>query len=105
MKNEYCVNELMYKWITNNEQMKNYAIRFHLYPGIEAIKTLGGDSILLQINKNKSFFFTSKNQQLSVEKSIFLGGNKILNNFCITISGNLTNITKIINWKIIKSTN
>ena len=89
----------------NNEQTKNYAIRFHLYPGIEAVKTLGGDSILVQINKNKSFFFTSKNQQLSVEKSIFLGGNKILNNFCITISGNLTNITKIINWKIIKSTN
>ena len=89
----------------NNEQMKNYAIRFHLYPGIEAIKTLGGDSILLQINKNKSFFFTSKNQQLSVEKSIFLGGNKILNNLCITISGNLTNKTEIINWKIIKNTN
>lgn len=86
-----------------NEKLIKYALRFHLYPGIEAVKTLGGDSVLIHINKNKSLIFSSKDQQLSVEKSIFLGKNKILNNLCITISGNLTNKNKFINWKIIKS--
>ena len=62
-----------------------------------------GDSVLIHINKNKSLIFSSKDQQLSVEKSIFLGKNKILNNLCITISGNLINKNKFINWKIIKS--
>ena len=35
-------------------------IRFHLYPGISAIKTIGGDSILIQIKKNKSLVFSSQ---------------------------------------------
>ena len=37
-----------------------------------------------------------------VEKSIFLGGNKILDNVCITISGNLVNKNKTIHWEIKK---
>ena len=38
-----------------------------------------------------------------IEKSIFLGGYKILDNTCITISGNLVNKNKVIFWEIKKN--
>ena len=81
----------------------NYSIRFHLYPGISAVQTMGGSSILLQIEKNKSLVFSSPEQKIFIEKSIFLGRNQILNNFCITIYGNISDEDKIINWQIKKN--
>ncbi len=80
----------------------NYSLRFHLYPGLTAVKTMGGNSVLIQLSKNKSLIFMIKNESILVEKSIFLGGNKILDSVCITISGNLVNKNKIIHWKIKK---
>ena len=80
-----------------------YNIFFHLYPGVSAFKTIGGNNILIQINKNKSLIFSSREHKLSIEKSIFLGGNKILNNLCIIISGKLNNESRIINWEIKKN--
>ncbi len=88
-----------------DSQPIKYDIRFHLTPGIEAVQTMGGNSILIKINKNKSLIFSSKNELISVEKSIFLGGNKILNNLCISITGNLSNENKDINWEIKKNIN
>ena len=81
----------------------NYAIRFHLYPGISAIKTIGEKSIVLQIEKNKSLVFSSENEKILIEKSIFLGRNQILNNFCITIYGVAKNEEKKIDWLIKKN--
>ena len=81
----------------------NYSFRFHLYPGLTAVKTMGGNSVLIQLSKNKSLIFTIKNESILVEKSIFLGGNKILDNACITVSGNLVNKNKIIHWEIKKN--
>ena len=58
-------------------------------------------SVLVQIEKNKSLIFTSNGENLILEKSIFLGGNKIINNFCITISGSLeNNENKNIAWEL-----
>jgi len=90
--------------ITNNQIgiKKKFCIFFHLFPGISVIPTLGGNNILIQIKKNKSLIFQSNNQNLSIEKSIFLGGNKILNNQCIIIIGDIINKEKIISWKIKK---
>jgi uncharacterized heparinase superfamily protein len=68
-----------------------YSIRFHLYPRINAVQTISKNSILIQIDKNKSFIFTTSGDSLILEKSIFLGRNQIINNFCITISGSLSN--------------
>ena len=59
-----------------------------------------GNSALIQLSKNKSLILTVKDQNISLEKSIFLGGNKILDNTCITISGNLVNKDKAIHWEI-----
>jgi uncharacterized heparinase superfamily protein len=86
-----------------SQKIIKYDLRFHLYPGISAVQTMDGNNILIRLNKNKSLIFASKNQQLSVEKSIFLGGNKILNNLCITITGNLVNKNNKIHWEIRKN--
>ena len=83
-----------------NGKPANYHLRFHLYPGLTAVKTMSGNSVLIQLSKNKSLIFSSEKDSILLEKSIFLGGTKILNNTCITISGNLVNKSKIINWEI-----
>jgi len=79
-----------------------FNIRFHLYPGISAVKTMSGNSVLLHIKKNKSLIFNVHDNKLSIKKSIFLGRNKILNNLCITIFGNLNTHNKVIKWEIKK---
>ena len=40
----------------------NYSIRFHLYPGLTAIKTMSGHSALIQLSKNQSLLFSFKNE-------------------------------------------
>ncbi len=81
----------------------NFSIRFHIYPGIEAFKTVGGNDILLQVNKNNSLIFSSANQNVQIEKSLFLGRNKILNNNCIVIYGNTKNQDANIEWELKKA--
>ena len=81
-----------------------YSIRFHLYPGINAVQTMGKNSILIKVEKNKSLIFTTNGDNLILEKSIFLGRNQIVNNFCITISGTLNNSeNKKIIWELKKN--
>jgi uncharacterized heparinase superfamily protein len=87
-----------------NKLSNDYNIRFHLYPGINAVQTIGKNSILIQIEKNKSLLFTANGENISLEKSIFLGRNKIINNSCITISGILkNNENKKISWELKKN--
>ena len=80
-----------------------YVFRFHVNPELTVVKTMGGNSALIQISKNKSLIFIISNEILEIEKSIFLGGRKILDNTCITISGNLVNKNKSFNWEIKKN--
>ena len=88
--------------VNKNKKLVNmYSIRFHLYPGVNAMQTMGKNSILIQIEKNKSLVFTTSENNLILEKSIFLGRNQIINNFCITISGSLNNSeSKNITWAL-----
>ena len=84
--------------------IRNYNVRFHLYPGVSAVQTMGKSSILISVEKNKSLIFKTNEGNLSLEKSIFLGRNQILNNFCINISGTLVNNEyKSIKWELKKS--
>ena len=53
-----------------------YDIRFHLYPGLTAVQTLGGNTLLIQINKNKALLFSTNGESLKIEKGIFLEGKK-----------------------------
>ncbi len=80
-----------------------YAFRFHINPELNVIKTMSGNSALIQISKNKSLLFTISDENLKIEKSVFLGGKKIIDNACITISGNLVNKNKTFNWEIRKN--
>ena len=79
-----------------------YVFRFHLSPELTAVKTMSGNSVLIQITKNKSLIFTVQSENIELEKSIYLGGKKILDNTCISISGNLVNKNKSFNWEIKK---
>ena len=80
-----------------------YVLRFHINPQLTVVKTMGGNSALIRISKNKSLIFTASNETLEIDKGIFLGGQKILDNVCITISGNLVNKNKSFNWEIKKN--
>ncbi len=80
-----------------------YAFRFHINPDLSVVKTMSGNSALIQISKNKSLIFSINNENLEIEKSIFLGGKKIVDNACITISGNLVNKNKTFYWEIRKN--
>ena len=80
-----------------------YVFRFHINPKFTVVKTMSGNSALIQLSKNKSLIFTINDEALEIEKSIFLGGKKILDNTCITISGNLVNKNKSFNWEIKKN--
>ena len=84
----------------SNQDKTNFSIRFHIYPGIEAFKTVGGNDILLQISKNNSLVFSVKNQNIQIEKSLFLGRSRILNNNCIVIYGSTLNQDKTIEWEL-----
>ncbi len=79
-----------------------YVFRFHLNPELTAIKTMSGSSALIQISKSKSLIFSIEDENLEIEKGIYLGGRKILDNTCITISGNLVNKDKSFKWEIKK---
>ena len=91
--------------VNKDQKIQNtYSIRFHLYPGVTAVQTFGKNSILIQVNKNNSLLFASNGENLILEKSIFLGRNQIVNNFCITISGVLNNNeNKNITWELKKN--
>jgi uncharacterized heparinase superfamily protein len=91
--------------INKNKKLLNmYSIRFHLYPGVTAVQTMGKNSILIQVEKNKSLVFNSNADNLVLEKSIFLGRNQIINNLCITITGTLNNSeNKNIIWELKKN--
>ena len=80
-----------------------YAFRFHINPELSVVKTMSGNSALIQITKNRSLIFTINDENLEIEKSIFMGGKKILDSACITISGNLVNKNRTFNWEIRKN--
>jgi uncharacterized heparinase superfamily protein len=80
-----------------------YVFRFYINPELTVIKTMSGNGAIIQISKNKSLIFTINGETLNIEKSIFLGGKKILDSTCITIGGNLVNKNKSFNWEIKKN--
>ena len=47
--------------------------------------------------------FSSENQKINIEKSLFLGRNKALNNQCIVIYGNTEDEDVDIKWKLKKA--
>tara|TARA_B100002051_G_C16739339_1_gene643248 strand:- start:1953 stop:3599 length:1647 start_codon:yes stop_codon:yes gene_type:complete len=99
--NDIIGNDVLIK--KNGNANVDFSIRFHLYPGINTVQTISGKSILLQANKSKSWMFSSENQKINLEKSLFLGGNKVLVNQCIVIYGNTKDEDINVEWKLKKA--
>ena len=79
-----------------------YFIRFHIYPGIKIVKTKGGNAVLISLTNGEGWLLKSVDSNLDIEKNIFFGRKKTINNECICISGS-TNQSKVsINWEIEK---
>ena len=53
-----------------------YVFRFHLNPELTAVKTMSGNSALIQISKNKSLIFTILDESLEIEKVYILEEKK-----------------------------
>ena len=49
------------------------------------------------------FTVTVENNKINIEKSLFLGGNKALNNQCIVIYGNTEDEDVNVEWKLKKA--
>ena len=89
--------------LTKNLNSKiKYDIRFHLISRSYSCSNYRWKYLLIQINKNKALLFSTNEKNLKIEKSIFFGGQKVLDNYCILISGIMENNEKTINWEIIK---
>ena len=96
----YGIDEL--KKIRNVPVEVFYSIRFHIYPGIKVVKTKGGDTVLINLQSGEGWLLKSIENNLNIEKNIFFGRKKILNNECICISGSFNEPETIINRQIEK---
>ena len=98
-----CLKGVDHIFKTKDGYPIRYAFRFHINPELSVLKTMSGNSALIQISKNKSLLFSVDNENLDIEKSIFFGEKKIIDSSCITITGNLVNKNKSFNWEIKKN--
>lgn len=95
----FCKDEL--KKTKNHSGYLNYFIRFHIYPGTKIVKTMAGNSVLISLSNGEGWSLASDTNNLKIEKNIFFGNkNKIINNECILISGNIDREIFPINWSI-----
>ena len=95
----FCIDEL--KKTKNNSNLLNYFIRFHIYPDTKIVKTMARNSVLISLPNGEGWSLFSETNSFEIEKNIFLGNkNKIINNECISISGNIEKEIVHIKWKI-----
>ncbi len=102
-KDQDCLKGIDHIFKKKDGYPVRYNFRFYINPKLNAVKTMGGNGALIQISKNKSLLFTIKDEIIEIEKSIFFGNKKFLDNTCISISGNLVNKNKSFIWEIKKN--
>ena len=97
----FCLDQL--KKTKNYSKSLNYFIRFHIYPNTKIVKTMAGNSVLFSLSNGEGWSLISETNNFQIEKNIFLGNkNKIINNECIFISGNVDKEIIAVKWKIEK---
>ena len=97
----FCLDQL--KKTKNYSKSLNYFIRFHIYPNTKIVKTMAGNSVLISLSNGEGWSLISETNNFQIEKNIFLGNkNKIINNECIFISGNVDKEIIAVKWKIEK---
>ena len=79
-----------------------YFIRFHIYPDVKLVKIQKENSALLKQPNGDGWIIRSLNNNLNIEKNIFLGRKTALNSECICISGSTKELKNSIQWEIEK---
>lgn len=81
----------------------NFAIRFHIYPGIKMVKTQESNSILLKSNNGDGWRFNCSNYKIFIENGLYLGDkNKLKKNENIYIPGITKDDNQLIEWSFEK---
>ena len=89
----------------NYSNLLNYFVRFHFYPNTKIVKTISGNSILINPSNGEGWSLFSDAGNFKIEKNIFLGNkNKIINNESASISGIINKEIFLIKWEINKVT-
>ena len=85
----------------NYAGLLNYFVRFHIYPNTKIVKTIDGNSILISLSNGEGWSIFSETNTFDIEKNIFLGNkNKIINNECVSVSGNIKEEFVSVKWEI-----
>ena len=82
------------------QNLIHYFIRFHVYPGVKVVKTQGKNSALIKQPNGTGWIIKSIENNLNVERSIFLGRKNAVNNECIYINGSTKETELSIKWEI-----
>jgi len=95
----FCLDQL--KKTKRYSGILNYFVRFHIYPNTKIVKTMAKNSALISLPNGEGWSLISETNNFEIEKNIFLGNkNKIINNECIFISGNIDKEIVSLKWKI-----
>ena len=82
---------------------KEFCIRFHLHPNVQATLLQRGETILLKPRRGAGWKFSTTKSALSLEESIYCGdGQRIRRTSQIVIRGNLDGGDQTTNWNIKK---
>ena len=81
---------------------RNFEIRFHLYPGVKATRTIDGKTILIEVG-NSGWKFFCDNYFIDIETGLYFGKkNSYIENQNICIFGETDKNIKEINWVLKK---
>ena len=96
----YGIDEL--RKVKDISNIVYYFIRFHIYPDVKLVKIQKENSALLKQPNGDGWIIRSLNNNLNIEKNIFLGRKTALNSECICISGSTKELKNSIQWEIEK---
>ena len=99
-KNIFTGEDTIISAKSNNEK-KVYHIRFHMMPGVSTIMTSNKKNIIIRTKKNNIWMFKSNNE-INIEKSIFVENDTAIETSQIVISGVTSLLKNRIKWSLEK---
>jgi uncharacterized heparinase superfamily protein len=84
----------------NNIKNLKFEIRFHLEPNVKVMKTLNGQTILIDLD-GEAWKFNSNLNNIDIDNGLYFGKkNSFVNNKNIFISGMTNDDNQTIKWEI-----
>jgi len=78
------------RWTWRRNRPRNFAVRFHLHPGVKASLVGDGQALLLRLPSGAGWRFRVEGAKVELEGSIYVGGGEIKRASQIVISGGVT---------------